>query len=55
MVDNASRVLVFGVKDQGRLSIRWSEGTCEGGYVLPQRNKALMYERVAMSCRMGNR
>ena len=53
MVDNASRVLVFGVKDQGRLSIRWSEGSCEGNYALPQQNKALMYERVAMSCRMA--
>ncbi|WP_176114473.1 fimbria/pilus outer membrane usher protein [Burkholderia cepacia] len=55
MVDNASRVLVFGVKDQGRLSIRWSDGTCEGDYALPQQNKALMYERVAMSCRMAGR
>ncbi|WP_321901960.1 fimbria/pilus outer membrane usher protein [Burkholderia cenocepacia] len=55
MVDNASRVLVFGVKDQGRLSIRWSDGACEGDYALPQQNKALMYERVAMSCRMAGR
>ncbi len=55
MVDNASRVLAFGLKDQGNLSIRWSEGTCEGNYTLPPQNKALMYERVGMSCRMTGR
>ncbi len=55
MVDNASRVLVFGVKDQGRLSIKWGDSACEGDYTLPQQNKALMYERVEMSCRMAGR
>ncbi|KAB1592081.1 fimbrial biogenesis outer membrane usher protein [Burkholderia cepacia] len=55
LVDNASRVLAFGLKDQGNLSIRWSEGTCEGNYTLPSQNKALTYERVRMSCRMAGR
>ncbi|VWB61990.1 fimbrial protein [Burkholderia aenigmatica] len=55
MVDNESRVLVFGTKEQGRLSIRWSEGSCEGGYALPERKKAVAYERVAMSCKMAGR
>ena len=55
MVDNASRVLVFGVKDQGRLSVRWSEGSCEGHYVLPARKNAVAYDRVAMRCRMAAR
>lgn len=55
MVDNMSRLLVFGIKDQGRLSIRWGESTCEGNYTLPQKNKALTYERVAMSCRISGR
>ncbi|WP_205781948.1 fimbria/pilus outer membrane usher protein [Burkholderia sp. Ac-20344] len=55
MVDDASRVLVFGVRDQGQLSIRWSEGSCEGGYALPARKRAVAYERVAMSCRMAGR
>ncbi|WP_221624003.1 fimbria/pilus outer membrane usher protein [Burkholderia cenocepacia] len=55
MVDNESRVLVFGIKEQGRLSIRWSEGSCEGGYALPERKKAVAYERVAMSCKMAGR
>lgn len=54
MVDNASQVLVFGVKDQGGLSIRWGEKSCEGNYVLPTQNKALTYERVAFHCRIGN-
>nr|WP_208450374.1 fimbria/pilus outer membrane usher protein [Burkholderia anthina] len=53
MVDDASRVLVFGVKDQGRLSIRWSDGACEGDYTLPARKQAVAYERVAMSCKMA--
>ncbi|MDR0240949.1 MAG: fimbrial biogenesis outer membrane usher protein [Burkholderia sp.] len=55
MVDNGSRVLVFGVKDQGRMSIRWSAGSCEGNYALPAQNKALAYERIAMTCRMAER
>ncbi|MDW9249256.1 papC C-terminal domain protein [Burkholderia cepacia] len=41
MVDSDSRVLVFGVQDQGRLSIRWSEGTCEGTYALPEQRKSV--------------
>jgi outer membrane usher protein len=53
MVDNASRVLVFGVKDQGRLSIRWGQGTCEGDYALPARDVVRAYERVAMRCLMS--
>ncbi len=55
MVDDASRVLVFGIKDQGRLSIRWSEGSCEGGYALPEQKKSVAYERVAMTCKMAGR
>ncbi|KUY70525.1 fimbria/pilus outer membrane usher protein [Burkholderia cepacia] len=55
MVDSDSRVLVFGVQDQGRLSIRWSEGTCEGTYALPEQRKSVAYERVAMSCRIAGR
>ncbi|WP_396331544.1 fimbria/pilus outer membrane usher protein [Burkholderia anthina] len=53
MVDDASRVLVFGIKDRGRLSIRWSDGVCEGDYVLPARKQAVAYERVAMICKMA--
>ncbi|WP_042975671.1 fimbria/pilus outer membrane usher protein [Burkholderia sp. AU4i] len=55
MVDSDSRVLVFGIQDKGRLSIRWSGGTCEGNYALPERTKAVAYERIAMTCRMAGR
>ncbi|AOJ76645.1 fimbria/pilus outer membrane usher protein [Burkholderia ubonensis] len=55
MVDDASRVLVFGIKEQGRMSIRWSEGSCEGSYALPERKKSVAYERVAMVCQMDGR
>ncbi|WP_175691272.1 fimbria/pilus outer membrane usher protein [Burkholderia anthina] len=55
MVDNASRVLVFGIKDQGHMSIRWSEGSCDGEYTLPERKKSVAYDRVAMSCRIAGR
>ncbi|MDT4814348.1 Outer membrane usher protein FimD [compost metagenome] len=51
MVDNLSRLLVFGIADQGRLFIRWSEGTCVANYSLPEKNKDLAYERVALACR----
>ncbi|MCY1365353.1 Outer membrane usher protein HtrE [compost metagenome] len=51
MVDNLSRLLVFGLKDQGRLEIRWGEGACQASYQLPPRNKDLAYERVALVCR----
>lgn len=54
MVDNLSRLLVFGIEDQGRLSIRWSDGSCSVDYQLPPRNKDLTYERVALSCRRSS-
>ncbi|MGE7959004.1 fimbria/pilus outer membrane usher protein [Pseudomonas sp. NPDC089530] len=51
MVDNLSRLLVFGVPDQGRLEIRWAEGSCAVDYKLPPANKDLAYERVDGLCR----
>ncbi|HCF2341461.1 fimbria/pilus outer membrane usher protein [Pseudomonas paraeruginosa] len=50
MVDNLSRLLVFGIQDQGRLSIRWSSGSCSANYQLPPKNKDLAYERVELPC-----
>ncbi|MGY4660256.1 outer membrane usher protein [Pseudomonas chlororaphis] len=52
MVDNLSRLLVFGVPDQGRLEIRWAEGSCMVDYKLPPTNKELAYERVDGLCRV---
>lgn len=54
MVDNLSRLLVFGLEDQGRISIRWSGGTCVANYQLPPKNKDLTYERVPLSCLMSS-
>ncbi len=51
MVDNLSRLLVFGVADKGRLEIRWAEGSCTVDYTLPAANKELAYERVDGLCR----
>ncbi|VVQ38390.1 hypothetical protein PS943_05833 [Pseudomonas fluorescens] len=51
MVDNLSRLLVFGVADKGRLEIRWAEGACAVDYQLPAANKELAYERVDRLCR----
>lgn len=51
MVDNLSRLLVFGIADKGRLEIRWTEGTCVVDYKLPPVNKELVYESVVGLCR----
>ncbi len=37
------------------MSIRWSEGSCEGNYALPARRKAVAYDHVAMNCKMAGR
>lgn len=50
MADNLSRVLVFGIQEQGRVSIRWSDGSCVADYALPPKNRDLAYERVPLSC-----
>ncbi|TKK37752.1 usher CupC3 [Pseudomonas fluorescens] len=51
MVDNLSRLLVFGVADTGRLEIRWGDGGCMMDYKLPPANKELAYEVVEGVCR----
>lgn len=51
MVDNLSRLLVFGVPDSGRLKVQWSEGVCAVDYQLPAQNKGLAYERMELTCR----
>lgn len=51
MVDNLSRLLVFGIEDQGRLEVRWGEGSnCTANYQLPAKDKNLSYERMALVC-----
>lgn len=51
MIDNQSRVLVFGVEDQGRLDVRWGEGACVADYTLPAVQAGLAYDRVSLVCR----
>ncbi|OLF52042.1 fimbria/pilus outer membrane usher protein [Pseudomonas chlororaphis] len=51
MVDNLSRLLVFGVPDQGKLEVRWAQGSCTVDYKLEPAKKELAYERVQIPCR----
>jgi len=50
MVDNQSRLLVFGVADQGSIDVSWGDKQCTIGYALKPQNKELAYERQAASC-----
>lgn len=49
-VDNASRLLVFGVADKGKFNIKWSRGGCDVAYDVPKVNKDLMYEKFESTC-----
>ncbi|KVU54030.1 usher CupC3 [Burkholderia ubonensis] len=50
MVDNQSRLLVFGIEDKGSIDVRWGDKQCTIGYALKPQNKELAYERVAANC-----
>ncbi|RXV68772.1 fimbrial biogenesis outer membrane usher protein [Burkholderia stabilis] len=50
MVDNQSRLLVFGIADQGSIDVNWGDKQCTIGYALKPQNKELAYERQAVSC-----
>lgn len=50
LVDNASKLLVFGLKDVGVLRVKWASLTCEVKYELPPVNKKLMYEQYGGVC-----
>ncbi|RFD24040.1 usher CupC3 [Pseudomonas sp. GL93] len=50
VVDNRSRALVFGIKDQGLLMLNWSGGKCSAPYKLPERNPLLVYDQVKATC-----
>ncbi|KVO42726.1 usher CupC3 [Burkholderia ubonensis] len=50
MVDNQSRLLVFGIEDTGSIDVRWGDKQCTIGYALKPQNKELAYERVAANC-----
>ncbi|AIL63155.1 fimbria/pilus outer membrane usher protein [Pseudomonas alkylphenolica] len=51
IVDNLSRLLVFGIDDQGTLELRWSTGACKAEYQLPAAHRERAYERFELLCR----
>ncbi|KML50012.1 usher CupC3 [Burkholderia cepacia] len=53
MVDNQSRLLVFGVADQGSIDVSWGDKQCTIGFALKPQNKELAYERVQTRCSAG--
>lgn len=50
MVDNQSRLLVFGIEDKGSIDVQWGNNSCKVSYQLPTLNKELAYERRAAMC-----
>ncbi|KVN76110.1 hypothetical protein WL40_22465 [Burkholderia ubonensis] len=54
MLDNQSRLLVFGIEDKGSIDVRWGDKQCTIGYALKPQDKELAYERVAASCRRAS-
>jgi len=50
VVDNLTRALVFGIKQQGRFSVTWAKGSCTFPYRLPEADKNSVYDRVSVVC-----
>ncbi len=50
LVDNVSKLLVFGLKDAGVFSVKWGDRACAVKYDLPPVNKDLMYEQYGGVC-----
>ena len=50
VIDNLSRGLVFGIKDEGRLQVIWGDGACTVQYRLPEVDKSAVYDRVPVVC-----
>lgn len=51
IADPGGKALALVEADTGTLVISWQGQRCEAAYALPQRDKALNYERVELSCR----
>ena len=51
VVDNASKLLVFGVKDKGAITVRWHGGACGANYEVPPAKKEMMYEMFDIICK----
>lgn len=50
VIDHQSRALVFGIKDDGWVTVRWGGGVCSAPYTLPAKDSALTYDRVNVTC-----
>lgn len=50
IADPSGKALALVEQDTGTLIIKWAERQCEASYALGERNKALNYERVALTC-----
>lgn len=50
VVDNLSRALVFGIKNEGDLKVKWADGVCLAPYRLPPQDKALTYDQISINC-----
>jgi len=50
VVDNLSRALVFGIKNEGQLKVKWADDVCLAPYRLPTQDTALAYDQISVSC-----
>jgi outer membrane usher protein len=48
--DPSGKALALVEEEQGELTIRWSDQQCQASYALPERDKALNYERLPLRC-----
>lgn len=53
VVDNLSRLLVFGEKETGELNLRWGNSTCFVSYTLPPRTQDSTYDIFNATCKRG--
>ncbi|MGE8459275.1 MAG: fimbria/pilus outer membrane usher protein, partial [Pseudomonas alloputida] len=49
--DPSGKALLLLEQDQGSLTIKWGERQCSAPYNLPERDKAVNYERQRLACR----
>lgn len=50
VIDNQSRALVFGIKDEGWVTVHWGDESCLAPYTLPAKDSALTYDQVSVTC-----
>ncbi|WP_431825426.1 hypothetical protein [Burkholderia sp. F1] len=49
-MENRSRLLVFGIKDEDRIDVRWGDSGCAVNYQLHPQNNWLAYKRQPARC-----